>query len=89
MTGLPEPASLLVDLGADRSDAQLLGQAEGIELVALLPSIRALALVSTTCECSRLPLGPIVATVQLDDWASSPIYLSSGVLLRCWGNLLL
>lgn len=39
--------------------------------------IRALALVSTTCECSRLPLRPIVATVQLDVWASSPIYLSS------------
>ncbi len=43
--------------------------------------IRALALVSTTCEWSRLPLGPIVATVQLDEWAPSPIYLSTGVLL--------
>ncbi len=30
---------------------------------------------------SRLPLGPIVATVQLDEWAPSRIDLSTGVLL--------
>ena len=36
----------------------------------------------------RLPLWPITATVQLDVWASNPIYLSIGVLLPCWGNLL-
>ena len=33
-----------------------------------------------------LPLGPITATVQLAEWASSPIYLSMGVLL-CVGDV--
>jgi hypothetical protein len=44
-------------------------------------SIRARAFVSTTCEPSRFPLGPTTASVQLDACASSPIYLSMGVLL--------
>jgi hypothetical protein len=43
--------------------------------------IRALALVSMTWCCSLRPLVPITATVQLDAWASKPIYLSMGVLL--------
>ena len=43
------------------------------------------ALVSTTFELSLLPPGPTLATVQ----PFSPICLSLGVLLRCWGNPLI
>jgi hypothetical protein len=47
--------------------------------------ISALALVSRTWHCSFLLLGPMIATVQLDAWASNPIYLSIGVLFSGLG----
>lgn len=52
-----------------------------VVLPASMAETKALALVSTTWEVSRRPLGPTTATAQLDVWASNPIYLSMGVLL--------
>jgi hypothetical protein len=51
-------------------------------------SIRILALVSRTRDCRRRPLGPINASVLLDEWASSSIYLSTGVdgVHECWNG---
>ena len=49
-------------------------------------SMSACAFVSTTCYPSRFPLGPSTTSVQLDACASSPIYLSIGVLLSGSGN---
>jgi len=47
-------------------------------------SIRQRALVSTTWLLIRFPLGVMTPSVQLDAWASSPIYLSMGILLLGW-----
>jgi hypothetical protein len=58
-----------------------LGQIGQLREPAALAETRSLALVSTTWEVSRRPLVPTTATVQLDVWASKPIYLSMGVLL--------
>ncbi len=44
-------------------------------------SISTRALVSKTFDCNRRPLGLTTATVQLYEWASSPICRSIGVLL--------
>jgi hypothetical protein len=43
-------------------------------------SMSTFAFVSTTCDPSRFPLGPTTPSVQLDACASSPMYLSVGVL---------
>ncbi len=47
--------------------------------------ISAMALVSRTWDCNRLPLGPMTVTVQLDEWASRPIYLSIVVIALVGG----
>ncbi len=44
------------------------------------------AFVSTTCDPSPFPLGSSTPSVQLEACASSPIYLSVGVLLSGSGN---
>ena len=47
----------------------------------------AFAFVSTACDPSRFPLGATTPSAQLDPCASSPIYLSIGVLsLEVEGN---
>jgi len=45
-----------------------------------------LAFVSTTCDPCRFPPGPSTPSVQLHAWASSPIYVSIGVLLSGNGS---
>ena len=50
-------------------------------------SIRHRAFVSTTWDPIRFPPGVITPSVQLDVWASSPIYLSMAVLLLGWALL--
>ena len=52
-------------------------------------SISARAFVSTTCELNRFPLAPTTPSVQVDAWASRPIYLSIGVLLSGCTDLLI